>query len=454
MFSLDQTTSAKPQVVLEFQAIILAGNQGNIYPLAADDNLPKALLPIANRPMIAYPLQWLEATGIQNIIVAICSSSEAKLTHYLRNVYEGSAHIDIVTVDEHFSTAEVLRYLAPRIFQDFIVLPCDAVANPQTAYPQRFLDSYRSANPALTALFYEPPKSEGGGGSTKDSEWPLYVGLDATQQRLLYMRPGDRVKEALNLRMPLLRKFTRLNLVTHLQDAHIYVCKKWILDLVVQKKELTSFQKDVLPLLVRAQCRPSLLETEGISAIMDAARQRHKYNQSVHEWSTTVADDPMEPELRVNLYIASSGFMGRADSVPHYCDLNKHASRLFPDDRVAKSAEINSRSQIGADSMVGNLTKVDERTSVKKSVIGAHCVIGKNVKIVNSVLMDYITVEDGAKLDGCVICNNAKIQAKAQLKDCEVGASLVVDPETQAKNERIVSSFIPSGEEGMQVNFG
>lgn len=51
--------------------------------------------------------------------------------------------------------------------------------------------------------------------------------------------------------------------------------------------------------------------------------------------------------------------------------------------------------QISADSQVAASTRVGDRTSVKKSVIGTHCVIGKNVKISGCVIMDYVVINDG-----------------------------------------------------------
>ena len=45
--------------------------------------------------------------------------------------------------------------------------------------------------------------------------------------------------------------------------------------------------------------------------------------------------------------------------------------------------------------MVGHTTKVGERTSVKKSVIGRHCVIGKMVKVVGCVILDHCVIADG-----------------------------------------------------------
>jgi hypothetical protein len=38
-----------------------------LYPLTEDNNVPKALLPLANKPMLHYVLDWLERSGIMGI---------------------------------------------------------------------------------------------------------------------------------------------------------------------------------------------------------------------------------------------------------------------------------------------------------------------------------------------------------------------------------------------------
>ncbi len=49
-------------VRVEFQAVILAGGAGNrLYPLS--EGVPKCLLPIANRSLLAYQLELLERSG-------------------------------------------------------------------------------------------------------------------------------------------------------------------------------------------------------------------------------------------------------------------------------------------------------------------------------------------------------------------------------------------------------
>ena len=51
---------------MEFQAVILAAGEGSrISDLTS--SVPKALLPIANMPMIWYPVQMLEKAGFQGM---------------------------------------------------------------------------------------------------------------------------------------------------------------------------------------------------------------------------------------------------------------------------------------------------------------------------------------------------------------------------------------------------
>ena len=45
--------------------------------------------------------------------------------------------------------------------------------------------------------------------------------------------------------------------------------------------------------------------------------------------------------------------------------------------------------------MIGRSTRVEERASIKRSVIGKHCVIGKMTKIVGCVILDHCVIADG-----------------------------------------------------------
>jgi NDP-sugar pyrophosphorylase family protein len=52
------------------QAVILVGGLGTrLRPLTY--RLPKALLPVANRPLLSYELEWLRRAGVRQVLLAV-----------------------------------------------------------------------------------------------------------------------------------------------------------------------------------------------------------------------------------------------------------------------------------------------------------------------------------------------------------------------------------------------
>ncbi len=62
-------------------------------------------------------------------------------------------------------------------------------------------------------------------------------------------------------------------------------------------------------------------------------------------------------------------------------------------------------------------TPIDRLTPVC-SVVGQNCVVGNQVKLVNSVLMDRVTVEDGCTVQNCILCSGCHLQVLAPTASC------------------------------------
>ncbi|OAA57564.1 translation initiation factor eIF2B [Niveomyces insectorum RCEF 264] len=117
------------------QALILCG-PGSSFPTftANPDENPKALLPIANRPMVWYPLDFCNRAGITDITL-ICppAASEAIRAALKTNPFLTSLPAPAVVapqkLDHTTGTAAILRLPEVRdiVTADFAVLPCDLV---------------------------------------------------------------------------------------------------------------------------------------------------------------------------------------------------------------------------------------------------------------------------------------------------------------------------------------
>lgn len=70
-----------------FQAVILCGPGVSLNTFTSTpDEFPKALVPIANRPMIWYPLDWCYRMGITSRC-PLPNLSHACLFYYWKNVF-------------------------------------------------------------------------------------------------------------------------------------------------------------------------------------------------------------------------------------------------------------------------------------------------------------------------------------------------------------------------------
>ena len=86
--------------------------------------------------------------------------------------------------------------------------------------------------------------------------------------------------------------------------------------------------------------------------------------------------------------------------------------------------------------MVGEATVIGDRCSIKSSVIGAHCRLADNVKVINSVIMGHITAAEGFAVaaivfaievslrcivQGSVLCNDVHLDANSYVKNSHFG---------------------------------
>jgi translation initiation factor eIF-2B subunit gamma len=65
------------------------------------------------------------------------------------------------------------------------------------------------------------------------------------------------------------------------------------------------------------------------------------------------------------------------------------------DAKPAIVGNVDPKAQVSADTLLAPSTRVGERTSIKKCIIGRHCILGKNVKLTNCVVWDYVVIADG-----------------------------------------------------------
>ena len=110
---------------MSLQAVILAGGEGTrLRPLT--QNKPKALIPVANRPILEHVIISLLTAGIRDIIVVTGYRKEQVMRHLARL----TEPVMIVEQSNQLGTGHALLCARNYIAGDFLVLPGDNYIDP------------------------------------------------------------------------------------------------------------------------------------------------------------------------------------------------------------------------------------------------------------------------------------------------------------------------------------
>jgi len=100
--------------------------------------------------------------------------------------------------------------------------------------------------------------------------------------------------------------------------------------------------------------------------------------------------------------------LGREDPVPF-----AHQSKIAYPEGIASKTTVTR-----PDCLLAENVTVEEKCSIKESVIGANCQIKSGAKLTRCVLMDGVVVGKGCKLTGCILGKRSVIGEDSVLVDC------------------------------------
>lgn len=424
-------------------------------------SIPKPLLPVGNKPLIWYPLNLLERLGVEEVIVIT-----TKEVHKQQQ-FDTKMKLDMVYIpeDTDMGTADSLREIHGKIKTDVLVVSCDLITD---AALHEVIDLFRAHDATMSMLMCKmhdcTEPVPGQKGKNKAAEQRDFVGVDDTFKRLLFMANEADLDDELVIRKSMMQKYPRMHIKTSLVDAHLYCMKNWIVDFLVENKSFTSIRGELIPYLVRKQFtspKSAQLSKDDISEgqkqapkptedifsyikeddLLNLAREKSFWNDHHGDMS-----EPYHgTKLRCYVHIMEKDMCYRVNTLPSYIEANRQAPKFLStlsqeESLIHPRAQITDTYMVGADCMIGSLTEVAEKSSIKRSIIGASCTIKEKVKIANSVIMDNVTIEEGCCIQGSVICSKAVIEKGADLKDCLLGSGQRVEAKSKHVNAIIVGN--------------
>jgi translation initiation factor eIF-2B subunit gamma len=419
---------------MEFEAFIFAAGRGSrLRDLTSD--VVRPLLPVGNKPLIWYPLNTLEKAGFKSVTVCILSSTAASIENALKE-YDFGLNISFYHVqdDDDWGTSNTLKDACKNVTCDILVLSCDII----TDLPLETLADIHRRNDALvTMCFYpQPPKSElKPPGGLKDTDFDFVV-LDHNTNEVVYMSAEADVEGEIALTKSLLEQHPLVDFYTKLIDSHIYFIKKDALSILATScADFTSIRSEFIPKLVE------LRQTETVT------KKYAKLNNSRNEDQLDEETESQHVNKRRSCYaiVARNNYCLRVNTVPSYYLANMEilskanfVATVADFVQVHGSATVSSKAHIANDSFIGLSAKVEDKVSVKHSMIGPHCIIGERAAITNSIILANVKVGNGCQINGSVVSVNTELDDKVELKGCVVGSGHHLLSGTKYTNEVLI----------------
>ncbi|HWH31668.1 MAG TPA: NDP-sugar synthase [Egibacteraceae bacterium] len=353
----------------EVQAVILAGGKGTrLRPVTAE--LPKPLVPIANRPLMEHQLRHLAAAGVRDVTLAL-GYNAAAFAGVEREADELGLRLRILTEPAPLGTGGALRWcLDGGAFDErpLLWLNGDVVASPDVA---SLLEFHTSRAASLTF-------------------WLTSV-RDVTDFGVLELDPEGRVQRFLEKPAP---EESPSNLV----NAGILMLDPQMLSRV-PPDTFFSFEKSLLPGLVR--------EREPIYGLfdggywMDTGRPRTYLAANRHVLENRVDWEPAG-ELREGVWEGPG--------------VKRDGAIIIHPTVLGEGAVIEDGANIFGRVVVGRGTVVHEGAQLDSSVLHDDVEIGRDCEIVNSIVCKGARIGDGVVLEHAIVGARAVVGERNVLR--------------------------------------
>ncbi|KAM0721861.1 hypothetical protein Q7P37_002786 [Cladosporium fusiforme] len=305
------------------QAFILCGPGVSLNTFTSSPkDLPKALIPIANRPMVWYPLDWCYRMGVTDITLITPPESAPPLESALKTnpaLTSLSPKPEVLApadLTQTTGTGELLRLpeVQKAITNDFVILPCDLISEVEGS---KIIQQWLTLNPLSfmakaghhksgMGVFYPTQGLEGISHKKDETDFIATVPLPQSPvpapsgslrpdvEELVTSMPTDTLRDlieedsskSLKIRQSLIAKHGRVKMKTKHRDAHVYIFPKWVKELAEKNDKFDSISEDVLGWWAKAAWQDGLGLKLGMDEILG-----DQMAESAHEDDMTEGEE-------------------------------------------------------------------------------------------------------------------------------------------------------------------
>ena len=362
--------------------ILIGGEATRLHPLTY--NIPKAMVPVLNTPLLEHVIRHISSHGIKDIILAQSHFSQP-VESYFGNGSQFGVKLRYIIEDIPLGTAGAVKNAEKYLDETFLVLNGDIF----TDLDITAMIAFHQAKKAKATIALTPVDN------------PTSYGLVETNARGRVTR--------------FLEKPSREQITTNMINAGTYILEPDTLNRIPPQTNL-SFERELFPLL------------------LDQGEHIYAYPSAVY-WI-----DIGTPEKYLQLHRD----LLSGSSVQHSCPVGEEVvigeqSSIDPTAQLKGPILIGSNCTIGHNVrligpvVIGSGGTISEGAVIEASVIWRNAHLGPGVNLRDSIIADNVRLNANSIIHGSVLGDNVTVVSGAKLEPgSKIPPGTVVKPETES----------------------
>ncbi len=365
------------------KAVIMAGGSGTrLRPLTC--NLPKPMVPVANKPMALHIVNLLKQHNIKDVVFTLHYLPDA-IKDYFGDGSEFGCRVEYsVEEGKPLGTAGCVKAIQDKLKDTFLVISGDTLTDINIT---EALEFHRKKKSKATLVLKRVPN-------------PFEYGLVITDK-------DGRIQR-------FLEKPSASEIFSDTANTGTYILEPEVLKYIVLGQE-QDFSNDLFPLL--------LLRNEPMYGYVSDAYWCDIGNLQMYRQAHK---DLLEGKLKIDLDVPTA-----EEDV-----LIGEGTTIDPKARLQGPIIIGSNCRVGRDTEIGPYT-----------TIGDNVVIQEQVSMKQPVIWSNVYIGNNAQLRACVVCNNATVHDGAEILEggiiganTTVGQEATVSPDVRVWPDKVIES--------------
>ncbi len=313
------------------QAVILVGGEGTrLRPLTS--TVPKPVVALVDRPMMAYMFEWLHGHGVDDVIMS-CGFKATKVREVLGDGREYGIRLRFVEEPDPRGTAGALKFAEEFLEERFLMLNGDVLTDLDLS---RQLAQHEATGATGTLALVPVP--------------------DPSSYGLVRLRDGGAVAEFLE------KPSGDAVLDTNLISAGAYVLERSVLDLIAPDRNV-SIEREIWPVLV----------DDGLYGYVDDAA--YWIDVGTPERYLQATFDILEGNVRTGVAAKLGAGYVSVDPTAQVAGRAVPPAIVGAGCTIAEGAHVGSLAVLGEDVDVGAGSIVERAVVLAGACVGAGCVV-------------------------------------------------------------------------------